>query len=415
MKTNVRYAVFAVVLAVMAPLALRAQQWSRLEINAGGVVTCVIENEGVLLAGTQNGAVARSTDNGATWMAWDGGFGSVLSMAAHGGYLYAASGDNGIYRSADNGLTWVAVNDGLTGHVNTIEVLGDTLVAGMKANGMLCSINNGDSWLVPWETPYGTNPINSRSLLSFMVHDGYIYAGTDQGVYRSTSHQGIWEQVTGPSKVMTNSLAVANGVFYANTESGVYRMDVGADTLMRTRLLSSASDIAGAGSTIYAGVYGSGVWQSAASDTGKLWNRMNDGLVDMKTVAVDVVGGWLYASFADSTLWRFPLPTDPSSSVARDTMIFSTSLKVVPNFVTESATVEITLGDDTQSSFSLAVYDAIGRVVARPSLNVSIQRGSGPKGPFFIPLETADLAPGIYYCRLNAGDQEYATKFIVAR
>jgi hypothetical protein len=396
------------VLAVMAPLALPAQQWTRLDFNAGDVVTCVIENEGVLLAGTQHGAVARSTDNGTSWMAWNGAFGSVLSIAAHEGYLYAATGNDGIYRSADNGLTWVAVNNGLAGYVNTIQVLGDTLVAGVKASGMLCSIDNGDSWLVPWETPYGTNPINTRSMLSFMVHGRYIYSGTDWGVYRSTSHQGIWERMTGPSKVMTNSLAVANGVLYANTESGVYRMDVAADTLMRTRLLSSASDIAGAGSTIYAGVYGSGVWQSAASDTGKLWNRMNDGLVNTKTVALDVAGGWLYASFADSTLWSFPLPTEPTNDVAPNKPSTAIDLHIWPNIVDDITTAYVTLVKP--SSISLTIYDAMGRIVSPRIVDELQTQVHGAK-----VLKTDGLAPGVYYCVLNAGDHRHTTQFIVSR
>jgi hypothetical protein len=408
MKSDVRIALFALILALMAPLALRAQQWTRLDFNAGDIVTCVIENEGVLLAGTQHGAVARSTDNGTTWMAWNGAFGSVLSIAAHQGYLYAATGNDGIYRSGDNGLTWVAINNGLAGYVNTIQVLGDTLVAGVKASGMLCSINNGDSWLVPWETPYGDNPINTRSLLSFMVNGRYIYAGTDWGVYRSTSHQGIWERVTGPSKSMTNSLAVANGVFYANTESGVYRMDVAADTLMRTRLLSSASDIAGAGATIYAGVYGSGVWSSSASDTGKLWNRMNDGLVNTKTVALDVVGGWLYASFADSTLWRFPLPEEPTNDVAPTEPITSIDLRIWPNVVDDITTARITLVKP--SPITLTIYDAMGRVVS-PRIVVEMETHVYSDKV----LKTDGLAPGVYYGVLNANGQTHTTKFIVAR
>ena len=55
MKTNVRYAVAAVVLALMAPLALRAQQWTRLDFNVGDIVTCVIENEGVLQRDSHHG------------------------------------------------------------------------------------------------------------------------------------------------------------------------------------------------------------------------------------------------------------------------------------------------------------------------------------------------------------------------
>lgn len=62
-----------------------------------------------------------------------------------------------------------------------------------------------------------------------------------------------------------------------------------------------------------------------------------------------------------------------------------------------------------ESSVSISLYDTKG------SLIKDIQNESGQPGWQFMVLEVSDLKPGIYFCRMTAGDTTLVKKMVVAR
>jgi photosystem II stability/assembly factor-like uncharacterized protein len=82
--------------------------------------------------------VFRSTDNGATWTAANGGleFNDVVRFAVIGTSLYAGTA-RGVFRSTDNGATWTIVGTGLPDtYADALAVNGTNLYAGTRGHGV---------------------------------------------------------------------------------------------------------------------------------------------------------------------------------------------------------------------------------------------------------------------------------------
>ena len=85
-----------------------------------------------------------------------------------------------------------------------------------------------------------------------------------------------------------------------------------------------------------------------------------------------------------------------------------TIISTYPNPVSSSATLKYSLTGE--SSVSLTIYDALGRVVARPVVGEMESVGQHEAS-----FDTQGLPPGLYTCRLSAGDAEMMEKMVVAR
>jgi hypothetical protein len=84
------------------------------------------------------------------------------------------------------------------------------------------------------------------------------------------------------------------------------------------------------------------------------------------------------------------------------------SISTYPNPVTSTAVLKYSL--DAESSISITIYDALGRIVASPVVG---EMESGGEHEYLI--DTKGWAPGIYSCRLSIGDGEMFTRIVVVR
>jgi photosystem II stability/assembly factor-like uncharacterized protein len=104
-----------------------------------------------LFAGTDDGGVFVSDNDGASWMARNAGLNGgalfVRSFVAVGNAIFAATDGGGIYRSTDGGESWGAVNNDLppTLNVYTFAVSGQKLYAG-SIYGVFVTENQGANW-----------------------------------------------------------------------------------------------------------------------------------------------------------------------------------------------------------------------------------------------------------------------------
>ena len=117
-----------VLLGILAPSSARAYTWNNVRVVAGGFITGIVYHpsaQNLVYARTDIGGLYRSTDGGNTWIplldwvGWDNwGYSGVLSVAvdpqslntvyaAVGGYTNAWDPNNGaILKSTDQGATW---------------------------------------------------------------------------------------------------------------------------------------------------------------------------------------------------------------------------------------------------------------------------------------------------------------------
>ncbi len=100
--------------------------------------------------------------------------------------LFAGTWDGGVFLSTNNGTNWTAVNNGLTNlYINSLFVIGNNLFAATRA-GVFNSINLGTSWA----------PVNSGLTDLYVYALGVIgtnlYASTAQSVFVSADNGVTW-------------------------------------------------------------------------------------------------------------------------------------------------------------------------------------------------------------------------------
>jgi hypothetical protein len=191
-----------------------------------------------LFVGTQ-GDLYRSTDNGGTWeilpQFYETTWGPSYTFLSKGDTIFAgAAAELGAYYSIDNGNTW----NGTTGIWNlnpnggyptvlSLTANGSKMYAGTM-NGVFKSTDNGISWT-------SCNPAMANIPITSVVDNGtYIFAGTANfyedpnmtaiGIYRSGDNGASWQAVnTGLGNLDIRSLLLNGTDIYAGTKSGVYK------------------------------------------------------------------------------------------------------------------------------------------------------------------------------------------------
>ncbi len=180
---------------------------------------------GTLFAASYGSGIFTSSDSGNSWSACSGqpaNLNSVALTIAASGRLYAGT-EGGIFSSSDCN-SWSDVNSGLT--VDTakppvvIVIAGNTLYAGLDGLGIWKKVDTGD-----WTAATGL-PANSRVKAIVMKDSANLYAALyGSGVYKSTDSGGSWSACGATGLTNTNLLSLkinGSGYLYAGTESGIF-------------------------------------------------------------------------------------------------------------------------------------------------------------------------------------------------
>jgi len=91
-------------------------------------------------------AMTISTD--AQWQQTNGPYnGAVLALASSGTNIFAGTGNGGVFLSTDNGTSWTEKNNGLTNtNIESLAINGTNIFAGTHSGGVFLSTDNGASW-----------------------------------------------------------------------------------------------------------------------------------------------------------------------------------------------------------------------------------------------------------------------------
>ena len=176
-------------------------------------------DSGHVFAGISN-AVYRTTDDGANWTQLPTGGGTRTVAINDSGYIFAGCWENaGILRCKDNGNSWTYVYPQTVSIQSTSTILFDTngdIYFPTAGKGILKSTNNGDSW-IEMNNGLGNKYVRAVARSS----TGYLFAGGDYGIYKSTDQGASWNSVglniCGVKKVAVNS---QNNVFAASWGMG---------------------------------------------------------------------------------------------------------------------------------------------------------------------------------------------------
>ncbi len=198
-------------------------------------------------AGTYGGGVYRSMDGGQNWYPYFFGPTSksnhvyALALGADG-TLYAGT-EGGVFTDNNSG-SWTPLNNGLM-TVNTLvsslaiphtPAASTTLYAGTGGAGVLKSTDGGATWsAVNTGLPQHTQDITTAytaiyALAVDPVDPATLYAGTDDGVFKSSDGGGTWSAFNaGLTYLYVESLVIDSSspaVLFAGTGGGgLFRTD----------------------------------------------------------------------------------------------------------------------------------------------------------------------------------------------
>ena len=256
--------------------------------------------------------------------------GCIYALAVSPNYaddhtLFAATWGDGVFKSTDGGASWFAVSYGLTDlTVKALAIspqIGDnTIFAGTNA-GVFKSTTYGLYWV---STPL-TYPIHALAISPGYAGDQTVFAGTwGYGVFKSTDGGANWTQiVSGLTDLYVYSLALSPGftgddIVLAGTGSaGIFRSTDGGLSWSKVQSVQAVKALTFASAQeAFAGVKG-GIYKS--TDGGANWSASGDGLpvgiqvtglvasphyaVD-RTVFAVTEGGGIYRSTDGGATWE---------------------------------------------------------------------------------------------------------------
>ena len=140
--------------------------------------------------GTAGGGVFRTLDDGISWApAGLSGF-SVYSLIVVPGeptHLYAAT-NGGVYESLDGGANWSNLGiDGVTPYALALDA--STTLFAATSNGIYRYERGNSAW-----NPLGLSGMSVTTLATHPIRPGWLYAGTNDGAFRSTDGGATWQR-----------------------------------------------------------------------------------------------------------------------------------------------------------------------------------------------------------------------------
>ena len=380
--------------------------------------------DGNLCASTATTGCFVSTDQGQQWSPSDAGFTTwnIYTLLTSGSVAYAGT-DSGAYASTDNTASWVPINTGLPGTKNVYAFAqsGADLFAA-TAYGVYVSANGGPNW-----SPASAG-LGLQSVHDIAVQGARLFATTDSGVYISGDNGGSWSPTNAglPSlyaarlAVSSNAVIVTDGIppaTYRSTDNGATWHSIG-------NLGKLGFSLAAKGNVV---LLGTATGVALSTDGGASWTDKSTGLpVSSGIYVVSILGNTAYAGPGGFSIWKRPLselvtsvPEDGDPRVPHAYAL----LQNYPNPFNPATTIGYTIGGVAALSGALSsgvegrayanvrlvVYDVLGREVA-----VLVDDRRAP-GIYEVKFDGSNLASGVYFYRIRAGDFVQARKLVLLK
>lgn len=233
--------------------------------NIGGRFNCLAvdpNNSNVMYAGSANGGIWKTTDNGATWnpmtdMLPYQAVGAIAINPNNSSEIWIGTGDlnisgtmyagDGVYRSLDGGVTWTylglsntyVVSSIIFNPANSAEVLVATMgnqFARDNNRGMYRTTNSGGTFTQELfvndstgiidmvQDPSSPSVIYAASFTRQRTYQQSIFEGTETFVYKSTDFGNNWTQLAGglPNGPLHDRIGLAIAPSSSNTVYALY-------------------------------------------------------------------------------------------------------------------------------------------------------------------------------------------------
>lgn len=217
--------------------------------------------------------IYRSTNAGRSWERSDSGFprdATVNDFGAFRNVLFAGTEADGVFVSGDGGRSWAPAGQGLpeNGKVNAVASTRDAVLVGTWRDGVFASPGGNGRWRP------ASDGLSNEEVRRLVSHEGRVFAGTNGGLFVSDNSGRSWRHLTGEGQI--NGVTVLNGhVYVADLQGVLLSKDMGL-TWRRVLNTGTPHNIANDGSSVFAMLYGQGVWKT--DDHGATWVAAQSGL-----------------------------------------------------------------------------------------------------------------------------------------
>ncbi len=263
-------------------------------------------NPNILVVGTLNVGMYRSTDAGSTWQAVSAGFGPTTALLQIGSSLYAGT-SKGIAVSQDEGATWILAV-ATPAWVQSLSSSGTYIYAGRGDGVVMVQSAPGAAWASSQPLAFNGNDSISadpaNALHAIVVEQGY-YQNPDVW---ETQDGGITWQSFNPMQWAIQYVAFdpsdATGkTVYAGAD---YQFTGSSDSGLNWNQLTSVGDlrviVPKFGGAPGLTVAGSDQGIFASTDGGNNWNSLNGDLSTSLAYGVDISGQSIVLAMQDYSM-----------------------------------------------------------------------------------------------------------------
>jgi hypothetical protein len=437
-----------VALAIVLLCPFVSAQWLPTNGPINGVALSLafgtsVTHDTTLYAGTWNGLVFKSTNRGESWIEIDGGTWWMIPRDSGfttsdiralvtwpnqtgGSTLLAGTFGGGVFLSQTADTQWRAINNGLT-ELRVFCLLvypnktgGINMLVG-TAGGIFLSADTGASWQAR------NAGLTNTTISSLAISDTNLFAGTNSGVFRSTDNGTTWESVlTAPiiRDLLVSKLGRVHPMVYAGDDGNSIHVssddgltwetlnEIDPYSSLIITALTAHDTILYAGTIRYFGTYVyPGMYFSL--DGGVNWVDGNRGLGRPINEFL-VCGDFLYVATASdynglNSVWKRPL-LEMVTGVERQQQEHPSHFALeqnYPNPFNPNSNIRYQIAEFRH--VRLAVYDLLGREV-----DVLVNERKAP-GIYEVKFDGSNLASGVYFYRLQAGDFVSSKRMLILK
>ncbi|MCU7504043.1 MAG: T9SS type A sorting domain-containing protein [Ignavibacteria bacterium] len=390
--------------------------WVSAKYNLGGArITSFYVCGNEIYAGTEGSGIYISTNQGQSWNETGLAKPCISGIVGDDVNIYAGTLNDGVFISNNKGQSWNYI--GLAGALSpTALVLENNAIVSGSDFGAAFSADTGKTWTRKNNGLPITGEMNT-GIRALAIKDSFIFAGLGgRGIYRYSDDREYWtEENTGLTNKTVNKIISNDGYLFAGTEDGVFiSTDNGENWsfsgLKDFHIVSLARS---AGKTFAAGInFSNGIKGtiSLSCDNGKSWIEQAAGLEDSNVQQLAVCGSRLLAG-TNSAIWAIPfdaLLTGVENQENDSQIPSSYDIANYPNPFNPVTKIRISLPEE--SSVSLTIYNLLGREVKTILKNEKLKRGV-----YEYNWEGIGLPSGVYICRMQANNANMLKKMILLK
>ena len=359
--------------------------WSSIYGGDGFYVIVDFTNPNIIYAESQNGALGKSTNGGASFFGATSGISSsekknwstpVIMDPNNNNILYY--GTNKVYRTTNGASSWTAISPDLTngnqtrlGTVTTIAVAptnSNVIIAGTDDANVWITSNNGTNWTkvsaaLPyrWITRVAIDPLNENT--AYVTYNGLKWKDPQPHVFRTTNKGVNWTDISGNlPDAPVNAFAIDPA---------------------RPNVLFVGSDV---------GAY-------VSFNTGGSWQFLGQGLpmVSVYDLKVHPTANFLVAGTHGRSMYKIDLAQVVGISNLEENIVKGFSLgQNYPNPFNPSTVINYTL--KAASNVSLKIFDLLGKEVA------TLVNKRQSAGNYNVKFDGNNLSGGVYFYSIKVNE-----------